>query len=298
MQRFTPVAPAAIPCTHFPFRIVWRRRNNPDLVPAPLQPLRHFPRVFADTGAFRGVIQSVNQETQPTISGPYRESSLAGISTGEQEIGLDRPPVAVIVHVVHPAEPKSPLAQPGDHFVGQRLTGVQLHEGAFRVHVGKPVQQVLATAKRLQLISLHVHLEQCGGLNLRRRDEIAQRGYADDGSGDFRRAGEQGNLSGGDGQQGGRIVPPRDVDGRIPGRRADRDFVQRHPIVAREHGPERCGSSGQRLKGEDPCLWQSSPCNEGKLPAVRANVDHGAAIEPGKNAFMLHPRPNAMAQQP
>ena len=38
--------------------------------------------------------------------------------------------------------------------------------------------------------------------------------------------------------------------------------------------------------------------NQGKLPAVRANVHHGAAIEPGKDPRMLHPGRNAVAQQP
>ena len=38
--------------------------------------------------------------------------------------------------------------------------------------------------------------------------------------------------------------------------------------------------------------------NQGKLPAVRTNVHHGAAVEPGKNPPMLHPGRNAVAQQP
>ena len=38
--------------------------------------------------------------------------------------------------------------------------------------------------------------------------------------------------------------------------------------------------------------------NEGELPAVRPDVDHGAAIEPVKNRRMLHPGRNAVAEHP
>ena len=104
---------------------------------------------------------------------------------------IARPPAVILQVAVHSAEPEPALAQPGNHLVRQRLAAVQLHEGAFRVHVGKLAQQVFATAERLQFEALHVQLEQGGGQYVRHQDKLAQRGYANDGGGRFLRSGEK-----------------------------------------------------------------------------------------------------------
>jgi hypothetical protein len=85
------------------------------------------------------------------------------------------------------------------------------------------------------------------------------------------------------------------VDGSIPERRSDRDLVQRHAVIVREYSPELYSCRRQRLEGDDPGVWHALSCNKGKLPTIRANVDHRAAIETGKNPRMLHPGRDTVA---
>ena len=57
-------------------------------------------------------------------------------------------------------------------------------------------------------------------------------------------------------------------------------------------------AAGSGSKEMTRAFGMALPRHQGKLPPVRANVHHGAAIEPGKNPRMLHPGRNAVAQQP
>ena len=70
---------------------------------------------------------------QVLVSTLVRESSNS--VSGKEKIPLDGLPLRIITHVVYSAQIEFAFPEPPDDFMGQGLAGVELHKGAFGIHL-------------------------------------------------------------------------------------------------------------------------------------------------------------------